>query len=255
MTSVLRRPAGRRSVASGRAADRVLGCGPVGDETGLEDAGRASSLANAMAGSRVDARTASCARVHREAFSGSFLSSLGQEFLEAFYAEVFDQDGVHCLLTYDPAGVDDDGGITGVLFYYGPGQELKLRPVLRRLGPVGTLRAGRSAMRHREGRFGLLENLRVRPATRPESARDCIYLASIAVDPASRGLGFGRQLLDDLLSRARDEQVPVCLESQSDPDSTAWHLYASRGFVTESTHRRVGGEVRATLCWNEASTT
>jgi len=255
MTSALRRPAGRRLGASGRAADRVLACGPVGDQTGLEDTGWASSLAPAMARSRVDARTASCTRVHRDAFSGSFLSALGPEFLEAFYAEIFDQDGVHCLLTYDPDGVDDDGVITGVLVYYGPGQELKLLPILRRLGPVGALRAGRSAMRHRQGRFGLLENLGVRPGTRPAPARDSIYLASIAVDPASRGLGLGSRLLDELLRRARDEQVPVCLETQSDPDSAAWHLYVSRGFVTESTHRRVGGEVRAALCWDEGSTT
>lgn len=208
-----------------------------------------------MAGSDVDATVIGCARLHGRAFSDSFLTALGTDFLEAFYAEAFDQEGVHCLLTHDPAGAGDDRFITGVLVYYEPGHKLKLWPVLRRLGPFGGARSALAAMRSRQGRYGLLENLRARPDARHAHALDSMYLATIAVDPESRGNGSGSRLVDELMRRARDVAAPVHLETRQDPESRSWDLYASRGFVTATTHRRLGGEVRVVLCWNGASGT
>ncbi|WP_345503961.1 ribosomal protein S18-alanine N-acetyltransferase [Pedococcus ginsenosidimutans] len=61
---------------------------------------------------------------------------------------------------------------------------------------------------------------------------------TMAVAPAARGRGLGRQLLDELVARARDDHAEhLMLEVRADND-VARNLYDSKGFEVLTVRRR-----------------
>jgi ribosomal-protein-alanine N-acetyltransferase len=61
-------------------------------------------------------------------------------------------------------------------------------------------------------------------------AGDECELANLAVDPARRGGGLGRLMLDALLARAHEESAQVIFLEVRASNEAAKQLYASRGF-------------------------
>jgi ribosomal-protein-alanine N-acetyltransferase len=67
---------------------------------------------------------------------------------------------------------------------------------------------------------------------------DVADVMTMAVAPAARGRGIGRQLLDELVARARDDHAEhLMLEVRADND-VARNLYDSKGFEVLTVRRR-----------------
>jgi ribosomal protein S18 acetylase RimI-like enzyme len=101
----------------------------------------------------------------------------------------------------------------------------------------------------REERATLAARLAELHQASPPIAADTYFLAALAVDPAYRGLGIGRQLLVDLMEHARKSgHRKVRLDARAD-NQVALRLYDSCGFkkISEKQIGFLGASIVALL--------
>lgn len=166
--------------------------------------------------------------VHTAAFPGFFLTALGPEFLRAYYRAVLDFDAGLLLVA------EVDGRVAG--FASGFGEPQRFYGGLRR-SPVRFAPALAMAIMRRPWLIGriatrigavVLHGRGSRPA--PTSAGAC-ELSSLAVDPAVRRCGLGRQLVAAFVATARARGLTaVWLTTDARGNDPVNTFYASLGF-------------------------
>ena len=161
--------------------------------------------------------------VHRQGFTGFFLTFLGPTFLREFYtAALFDPSGINFV-------VERQDGVIG--FIVGTEQ------------PAGFYRR---LLRQRWWRFGVasIPSLLRRPAILPRLLRafaapsaatqiaKCGTLMSIAVLPNTQSSGVGKMLVQAFLQEATRRGLhQVDLTTDRDHNESANHFYRKLGFV------------------------
>lgn len=172
-------------------------------------------------------------RLHRRAFPGFFLSSLGPAFLRLLYDGILaDPDGVASVAV---RGEELSGFVAGVLeqrgFYSRLIRRRKWRFAVASLPAL--LRRPRIALR-------LLRALRAPARTEESSAAAC--LMSIAVDPASEGGGIGAGLVEEFCRRAAAGGASVlCLTTDRDANDRTNAFYRHLGFTIARTFQTPEG--------------
>ncbi|TVP65783.1 MAG: GNAT family N-acetyltransferase [Nitriliruptor sp.] len=154
------------------------------------------------------------------------------------YAQAQLRRDVRAALPYAASyGIEVEGQLVGVAIWHPPGTAPRsLGAQLRFAGDLllqaraavpATVRLARTFSRD----VGALTRLLLgrRRALRRAEAPPCGYLALLATDPALRGRGLARQLLEHVLHRCDEDGVAVWLET-TDPVNLG--LYARFGFVT-----------------------
>lgn len=163
------------------------------------------------------------ARLHYRAFPGFFLSSLGPRFLAQLYrGYASDPTSFGTVATKGDVLVGVYVGTTDPRGFYG-------RLLRRRLGGFA-ITSALAALHHPTSIPRLLRAVGYRgdgPAQKPNYA----LLASICVDPASRGLGVGKQLLRDFAETAAKLGAPgAYLQTDAVNNDAVNRLYQASGW-------------------------
>ncbi|GAA2096328.1 GNAT family N-acetyltransferase [Microlunatus panaciterrae] len=134
-----------------------------------------------------DADVQPLARLHRKAFPGFFLSTLGEPFLVQFYRGFLSDDDAVTVVAHDGSGAVQGAvvGTTQPAGFFGR--------LVRNRWPGFAAASVRAALTNPRAVPRLLRAVTYRGDT-PEGA-DGALLSSICVDPGVRGTGLGRRLL------------------------------------------------------------
>jgi colanic acid biosynthesis glycosyl transferase WcaI len=166
------------------------------------------------------------ARLHRAAFPGFFLSSLGEEFLQQFYRGFLD----------DPTAVtvvarDGSGELRGVAV--GTTDPAAFFSRLWRRHWLGFAAASvRATLRRPRAAPRLVRALRYRGDTASDGAS--ALLSSICVDPAWRGQGLGRFLLDGWIQQAGARGASVAfLTTDAVGNDAVQRFYTNQGWAVD----------------------
>ena len=188
-----------------------------------------------------DADAGAAAALHASEISEGFLPSLGRPFLTRLYRRIVRSPGSFLLIAHDGESI--------VGFVAGSEQVRDLyRSFLLRDGAVATLAAlpqlARS-WRH------VLETLRYPAGAGDDGARDLpsAELLAIAVAPAARGSGAGRQLVAALTSEFERRGVGGVRVVVGDDNAAAISLYEHCGFTTAARLEVHRGTPSRVLTW------
>lgn len=176
-------------------------------------------------------------RIHKQAFTGFFLTKLGPGFLVKYYRLIMEQpDGILLVAEDDP---DIAGFVAGfgspASFYH----EMKRRKVSFALAAIpALLRTPRIWPRL------LLDFREVRNGADPAFARASGRgeLSSIGVAPAWSGRGIGRGLLAAFIVRAKEIGLnAISLTTDADNNDAVNEFYRKAGFQLERTFTQKDG--------------
>ncbi|MCP4589556.1 MAG: GNAT family N-acetyltransferase [bacterium] len=186
-----------------------------------EDAAvRIETLTSAHVGEAVE--------LHMHAFPDFFLTFLGRSFLRQMYLAYADDPGTIALVANAGAGDQVIGAVVGPLE---PASFFR-RTLLRRWWRFGLAAVG-AVVRHPGIVPRMLRAVRYR-GDAPEDGAQRALLASIAVGPASQGLGVGKHLTQAFLEQARSAGAPgVYLTTDADDNDAVNTFYRRRGWVLE----------------------
>jgi ribosomal protein S18 acetylase RimI-like enzyme len=189
------------------------------------------------------------AALHQTVFPGYFLTLLGQEFLELFYAQFVARAGNHGLVA------KRDGRLLGFVvatsdapalyrtFYRSHFLRLSWI-VLRRLIMCAELR--RSVATRAGHVRHAFDSLLRRPAPAQPGGDPTARLLSIGVHPEQRGQGIAEELVNRLCEELRGEGVGAVGLSVRGDNSRAIAFYRRTGWQQESAHSGALQFVRST---------
>jgi ribosomal protein S18 acetylase RimI-like enzyme len=180
------------------------------------------------------------ARLHQAAFPGFFLSTLGEPFLALFYGGFLADSSA---VTVVARGAD--GSLLGVAVgttepagFFGR--------LVRSRWPSFVLAGARAVVRNPGVTARLLRAVRFRGGV-PAGFRGAL-LSSICVDPAMRGNGVGRQLVQAWTQEVARRGVDAALlTTDAEDNDVANRFYRSLGWVLSGGH--VTPEGRAMNCY------
>ena len=129
------------------------------------------------------------ARLHREAFPGFFLSTLGEPFLVQFYRGFLQDDTAVSVVARDGHGMPLGAvvGTTEPAGFFGR--------LLKHRWPGFALASAQAVLRNPSAASRLVRAVRYRGEA--PAGEDGALLSSICVDPAAQGGGIGRLLVDE----------------------------------------------------------
>jgi len=174
------------------------------------------------------------ARLHRAAFPGFFLSSLGEPFLVQFYRGFLMDDSAVCVVARA-----DDGAVLGAVVGTTEPAGFFGRLVLNRL-PGFVLASVRAVLTNPKAAPRLLRAARYRGGDRVGAGG--ALLSSICVRPSARGSGLGRQLMEawtrEVVGRGVDTAF---LTTDADHNEAVNRFYQERGWtLADSCRTREG---------------
>lgn len=164
-------------------------------------------------------------KVHREAFRGFFLTSLGPSFLSEYYQCALRHTGTISVIAEGPSG-----HVVGFVIGYEDVSRFH-RELLKRCWYI--LRACAWVIVTRPDLWVRLVRALMRVSANPgPDAQDfACELASIGVLPSARGAGIGRGLVDQFIARASDRgEAAVRLTTDARDNEGVNAFYRSLGF-------------------------
>lgn len=167
------------------------------------------------------------ARLHRVAFPGFFLSSLGEPFLVELYRGFAADDSTVGIVAWDADGTVR-GSIVGTTQPAGFFSRL-----VKRRGARFALASSRPVLRHPSTMLRLLRGVRYR-APAPAGASGAM-LSSLCVDPRSQGAGIGRLLLTEWTDEVtRRGASSAFLTTDADSNNAVNGFYRAAGWIPSS---------------------
>jgi len=176
------------------------------------------------------------ARLHREAFPGFFLTSLGEGFLGQLYRGFSASPEAICLVACS------EGSIVGVVA--GPVRPREFfRHLLLTRGAAFLLAAVPGLLRHP---WRVARRLLAAPFYRGEAPRreSAALVSTVCVAPSARGSGVAARMLEQFCSAASKRGAKcVYLTTDRDENERVNAFYARAGFELDEQIRRDGGRV------------
>lgn len=164
------------------------------------------------------------ARLHRAAFPGFFLSTLGESFLVQFYRGFLaDETAVSVVAR----GLD--GSVQGAVVGTTEPVDFFGR-LLRKRWPGFVLASARAVVARPKAATRLVRAVHYRgnPSAPPHGA----LLSSICVDPSAQGAGVGRQLVDEWTRHVAERGCrSAFLTTDADDNHAVNSFYQTRGWV------------------------
>lgn len=170
------------------------------------------------------------ARLHRAAFPGFFLSTLGEPFLAQFYSGFLGEPTAVTAVARDEAGtvVGVAVGTTEPAGFF--------RRLLRRRLPGFVVASARAVLRRPASAPRLLRAVAYRGDTDPTA--DGALLSSIFVVPSAQGTGAGRQLLAAWVRAATDAGAGAAsLTTDAEGNDAVNRFYVAQGWDLAGTFR------------------
>lgn len=181
------------------------------------------------------------ARLHRAAFPGFFLSELGEPFLVQLYRGFLADASTVSVVAREPEGALL-GAAVGTI-----APERFFRRLLRSRWPGFVLASARAAAVSPAVAPRLVRALRYRGGTSTGSTGGAL-LSSICVDPAARGRGVGRQLIDAWCQQVADRGVGrAYLATDADHNDAVNYFYQANGWILHESYCTREG--RAMSCY------
>lgn len=175
-------------------------------------------------GSLTPADVRPLARLHRAAFPGFFLSSLGEAFLVQFYRGFLTDDSAVTVVARSENG-SVQGAVVGTTEPAGFFGRL-----LRNRWPGFVLASAKAVVTNPKAASRLLRALRYR-GDAPAGAEGAL-LSSICVDPLAQGTGLGRQLVEAWTRQVAASGAPSAfLTTDADENDAVNRFYEARGWV------------------------
>jgi ribosomal protein S18 acetylase RimI-like enzyme len=173
-------------------------------------------------------------QLHRAAFPGFFLTSLGPWFLWLLYREFSNEEGGICIVAEDVSGLL--GFVAGTAV-----PRTFFRAVLWRRGWVFALAAIPGLLRHPRLWFRKCVGALFYRGEHPESMTGAGLLSSLAVAPQSAGKGVGQKLVDAFCDELRRRGVrSLYLTTDEVNNERANGFYRKCGFHLAGTFERPG---------------
>ena len=169
------------------------------------------------------------ARLHREAFPGLFLSTLGEPFLVQLYRGFLTDDSAVCVVARGADG-SVQGAAVGTIEPVGFFGRL-----VRNRWPGFILASVRAVVSNPKAAPRLLRAVRYRGENR--AGAQGALLSSICVDPAIQGAGVGRTLVEtwthEVASRGIDTAI---LTTDADDNDAVNRFYQAQGWALSDKH-------------------
>ncbi len=164
------------------------------------------------------------ARLHRAAFPGFFLSTLGEAFLVQFYRGFLTDDTAVTVVARSA-----DGSVQGAVV--GTTEPARFFGRLMKSGWPGLVLASvRAVVNDPKATPRLLRAVRYRGET-PAGAQGAL-LSSICVEPSLQGMGLGRQLVEAWTRQVAGRGVRTAyLTTDADDNVAANRFYRTQGWV------------------------
>jgi len=169
------------------------------------------------------------AQLHRAAFPGFFLSTLGEPFLVQFYLGFLADDSAVSIVARGADG-SVQGAVVGTIQPAGFfGRLVKNR------WPGLILASVRAVVSNPKAAPRLLRTVRYRGETR--AGAPGALLSSICVDPSEQGAGVGRRLIDAWTREVASRGVDTAfLTTDADNNDAVNHFYQAQGWALSDSY-------------------